>query len=62
MNPGVIAAIAVCVVDSVVTLWVGMKLNATAEKQIQKGLEAMMDAAPELLAKALSGEAENGPD
>jgi hypothetical protein len=59
MNPGMIAAIAAVLVDSVVTLAVGWKLTHTARTEIAKGVEDVMEHAPEILAKAFMGERED---
>lgn len=54
MNPGMIAAIAAVMVDSVVTLWVGLHLKNTARNEIAKGVEDVIEKAPELIAKAMT--------
>lgn len=59
MNPGMIAAIAAVLVDSVVTLWVGLHLKNTARNEIAKGVEDVIEKAPELIAKAMT---EGGSD
>lgn len=59
MNPGLIAAIAAVVVDSVVTLYVGLHLKNTARSEIAKGVEDVIDKAPELIAQALTKEGEH---
>ena len=50
-----IAAIAAVLVDSVVTLAVGWKLTHTARSEIAKGVEDVIEHAPELIAKAMNG-------
>lgn len=55
MNPGMIAAVAAVLIDSVVTLFVGYKLTQTARSEIAKGVEDVIEHAPELIAKALTG-------
>lgn len=55
MNPGMIAAIAAVLVDSIVTLAVGYKLTHTARTEIAKGVEDVIEHAPELIAKAMNG-------
>lgn len=54
MNPGMIAAIAAVLVDSVVTLYVGLHLKNTARNEIAKGVEDVIEQAPELIAKAMT--------
>lgn len=58
MNPGMIAAIAAVLVDSVVTLLVGFKLTHTARDEIAKGVQDVMDNAPELMLQAMTKAAE----
>lgn len=53
MNAGMIAAISAVVVDSVVTLIVGWKLQHTARDQIAKGVQDIMEHAPTILAESL---------
>lgn len=50
-----IAAIAAVLVDSIVTLAVGYKLTHTARTEIAKGVEDVIEHAPELIAKAMNG-------
>jgi hypothetical protein len=54
MNPTTILAIAAVLVDSVVTLYVGMALKNAARSEISKGVEDVIAHAPELLAKAMA--------
>lgn len=54
MSPGLIAAIAAVLVDSVVTLAVGFKLTHTARTEIAKGVEDVIERAPELISKAMT--------
>lgn len=54
MNPGMIAAIAAVLVDSAVTLYVGIHLKNTARSEIAKGVEDVIEKAPELIAKAMT--------
>lgn len=54
MNPGMIAAITAVLIDSVVTLAVGWKLTHTAREEIAKGVEDVIEHAPELIAKAMT--------
>ena len=53
MSPGMIAAIAAVLVDSVVTLAVGIKLTHTARSEIAKGVEDVVANAPALIQKAM---------
>jgi hypothetical protein len=54
------AAITAVIVDSVVTIIVGYKLQHTAKDQIAKGVEDVIANAPNLIAKALNpGENDN---
>jgi hypothetical protein len=50
-----IAAIAAVLIDSVVTIAVGYKLTHTARTEIAKGVEDVIEHAPELIAKAMNG-------
>ena len=59
MNPGMIAAIAAVVVDSVVTLIVGLNLKNAARNEIAKGVQDVIEHAPEILAKSMSEGATN---
>lgn len=62
MNPGMIAAIAAVLVDSAVTLYVGLHLKNTARSEIAKGVEDVIDKAPELIAKAMTEGSNAGTD
>jgi hypothetical protein len=62
MGPGLIAAIAAVMIDSVVTLFVGYKLTHTAREEIAKGVQDVMDNAPALMAKAMGGAAETAKE
>jgi uncharacterized membrane protein len=53
MSPGLIAAIAAVMVDSVVTLFVGYRLQSTAKREIAKGVQDVMDNAPALMMQAM---------
>ena len=53
MSGGLIAAIAAVMVDSVVTLYVGWRLNHTAREEIAKGVQDVLEHAPEILAKTM---------
>jgi hypothetical protein len=54
MNPGMIAAVAAVLIDSIVTLAVGYKLTHTARTEIAKGVQDVIDNAPELIAQAFT--------
>lgn len=54
MNPGMIAAIAAVLADSIVTIIVGYKLTHTARHEIAKGVEDVIAHAPELIAQAMT--------
>lgn len=54
MSPGMIAAIAAVIVDSIVTAAVGWKLTHTARTEIAKGVEDVVAKAPEIIAKAMT--------
>jgi hypothetical protein len=58
MSPGLIAAIAAVMIDSVVTLVVGYKLQSTARNEIAKGVQDVIDNAPALMAQAMMGKQE----
>jgi hypothetical protein len=56
MNPGMIMAVGAVLIDSIVTLIVGYKLTHTARTEIAKGVEDVIEHAPEILSKMMSGE------
>lgn len=62
MSPGLIAAIAAVLVDSVVTLYVGMHLKNTARDEIAKGVSDVIANAPELIAKAMANPQDGDKD
>lgn len=51
-----IAAISAVIVDSIVTLAVGIHLSKTARSEIAKGVDDVIAHAPTIIAKAMSGE------
>lgn len=59
MNPGMIAAIAAVMIDSVVTLAVGFHLSKTARREIAKGVEDVVAHAPTIIADAMGGKNTN---
>lgn len=56
MNPLLIASVCAVLVDSIVTVVVGIKLNSTAEKKIEQGVNNIIANAPAILAKAMTQE------
>lgn len=59
MNPGMIAAIAAVIADSIVTVIVGYKLTHTARTEIAKGVQDVIDHAPQLITQAMMGGTES---
>jgi hypothetical protein len=53
VNPGMIAAIAAVLVDSVVTGFVGWRLMHGARSEIAAGVQDIIDNAPALLVAAM---------
>jgi hypothetical protein len=62
MSPGLIAAIAAVMVDSVVTLVVGYRLQHTAKREIAKGVQDVIDNAPALMMQAMVNAASNAQE
>lgn len=60
VNPLLIASVCAVLVDSIVTVVVGIKLNSTAEKKIEQGVNNIIANAPAILAKAIAKEGEDG--
>jgi hypothetical protein len=62
VSPGLIAAIAAVLADSIITIAVGWKLTHTARTEIAKGVEDVIEHAPELIARAMTtrGESDAG--
>ena len=60
MNPLLIATVFAVLADSVVTIIVGFKLNNTAEKKIEEGVNNIIEHAPEILASAMMKEGNSG--
>jgi hypothetical protein len=58
MNPLLIATVFAVLTDSVVTIIVGLRLNSTAERKIQEGVNNIIENAPIILAKAMTPKVE----
>jgi hypothetical protein len=62
MNPLLLGTVIAVLLDSVVTIAVGLHLNNTAEEKIKEGVENIIKEAPKLIAKAMTGGADDGED
>lgn len=62
MSAGMIAAVAAVMVDSVVTVIVGWRLQHMAREQIAQGVDDIMQHAPEILAKSLQNGSDDGKE
>lgn len=51
-----IAAVGAVLIDSIVTLFVGWKLQHTARDQIAKGVQEVIANAPAIIAESMKGE------